>query len=160
MDEKLYNTFISLINLNSIELDLLHVIKNENFNKQEQLLNIGIKFEILEINHNGYELNVPFNMTVIAYSGNNEGEGIDENIKDEDKCFTISLQFTLSYNFLVNDENKKLINEFTEEVFSEFANRNVIINAWPYARELVSNLTTRMGFAPLFIPPYKNLPVF
>lgn len=159
MDEILYSKFISLINLVSIELDVLKVVKNKSFNKQDHLLNIGIDYGILEINQNGYELKVPFSMTVIAYSGGNEDESI-KNIKDEDKCFTISLQFTLVYNFSNDEENYKSLDKFTEEIFTEFANRNVIINAWPYARELVSNLTTRMGFAPLLIPPYKSLPVF
>ncbi|NLJ80285.1 MAG: protein-export chaperone SecB [Firmicutes bacterium] len=36
-----------------------------------------------------------------------------------------------------------------------FLQNNPPLNSWPYAGEIISSLTTRMGFPPLVIEPYK-----
>ncbi len=43
----------------------------------------------------------------------------------------------------------------TSEVLQKFANVNAIYNVWPYWREIVQNLTTRMDFPPLTLPVFR-----
>ena len=52
---------------------------------------------------------------------------------------------------------KRLIelDKFDEAYIKFFAQRNVTVNIWPYARELISSLTTRMGYPTLIIEPLK-----
>lgn len=46
----------------------------------------------------------------------------------------------------------------TDPVWEIFGTHNVPLNAWPYFRELVANLTGRMGWMPLTIPTHKVMP--
>jgi len=41
---------------------------------------------------------------------------------------------------------------FDKETLEEFADINGLFNAWPYWREFVQNVTTRMGLPPLTVP--------
>jgi preprotein translocase subunit SecB len=61
--------------------------------------------------------------------------------------FEIQATFALSY---------KLHNpEFSKEALTEFAERNAVYNAFPYLREALSNLSTRMGIPPVTLPLLK-----
>ncbi len=40
-----------------------------------------------------------------------------------------------------------------DEIFEIFAQSTVIVDSWPYFRELVQNTLIRMGLAPIIIPP-------
>ena len=42
----------------------------------------------------------------------------------------------------------------SEEEKQQFLSRNVPVNVWPYARELISTMATRLGYPALLIPPY------
>ena len=45
--------------------------------------------------------------------------------------------------------------EFSDREFDAFAGLNGVHNAWPFWRELVHNLTARMGIRPLMIPVHR-----
>ncbi len=40
-----------------------------------------------------------------------------------------------------------------DEVFAIFEQSTVLIDSWPYFREVVQNMLLRMGLAPIIIPP-------
>lgn len=42
----------------------------------------------------------------------------------------------------------------TDELFDEFARRNVPLNAWPFLRETAMNLTQRFGWSGFVLPPF------
>jgi len=44
------------------------------------------------------------------------------------------------------------IRDFDRAALEEFADINALFNAWPYWREFVQSITTRMGLAPLTVP--------
>jgi len=46
--------------------------------------------------------------------------------------------------------------EFTEEFFETFKKANLPINTWPYFREFVYNITSRMYIPPLTLPLLKR----
>jgi len=60
---------------------------------------------------------------------------------------------TIKASFMIIYESS---NEYTlsgeEEKF--FVTRNVPLNVWPFARELISSMTTRLGYPALLISPY------
>ncbi len=45
-----------------------------------------------------------------------------------------------------------------DEVFEIFAQSTVLVDSWPYFRELVQNTLLRMGLAPVVIPPIQFTP--
>jgi len=45
-----------------------------------------------------------------------------------------------------------------DEVFEIFAQSTVLVDSWPYFRELVQNTLIRMGLAPVIIPPIQFNP--
>lgn len=63
----------------------------------------------------------------------------------------ISMSFALQYRMEGGARASK-------EELKEFAAGNGVFNAWPYARELVHSLTTRMGLRPLILPVMRRLP--
>lgn len=55
--------------------------------------------------------------------------------------------------FYLNFDSKK---EITEDFFEIYKRQSLNLNVWPYFRELVSDLTAKMGFNPLVLPLYKQ----
>jgi len=60
---------------------------------------------------------------------------------------TIKCEYCLSYS------SKE---EFTEEFFEMFKRANLHINSWPFFRELVYSLTSRMYIPPITLPLLKR----
>lgn len=77
--------------------------------------------------------------------------------EEEKVLFNIECNFLLQYRL-----NEKLLNGLDNEEIGEaielFVERNVPLNAWPYGREFISQMTTRMGLPSLVIGTYKYLP--
>ncbi len=61
---------------------------------------------------------------------------------------TVSAVFDLEYGC-------EGLEDFTEEQLSAFARLNGVFNAWPYWREFVQSMTTRMGLPALVLPVYR-----
>ena len=66
--------------------------------------------------------------------------------KNNEKILNIYSSFLLIYT---------LEEECEDSAIEEFIKRNIPLNAWPYGREIISNLTSRMGLPPLDIGLYK-----
>lgn len=45
--------------------------------------------------------------------------------------------------------------DLTDDHLKHFADKNGVFNAWPYWREFVQNMTTRMQLPPLTLPTYR-----
>jgi preprotein translocase subunit SecB len=45
-----------------------------------------------------------------------------------------------------------------DEIFELFSQSTVLIDSWPYFREIVQNTLIRMGLAPVIIPPIQFTP--
>ncbi len=45
-----------------------------------------------------------------------------------------------------------------DEIFELFSQSTVLIDSWPYFREIVQNALIRMGLAPVIIPPIQFTP--
>lgn len=68
-----------------------------------------------------------------------------------DNIAPVIIQF--DFRLIYEIEN---IEEYTDEYFDLFMDKNVPINVWPYAREIITSITTRIGYPPLVIAPYKG----
>ncbi|MBN2053445.1 hypothetical protein JW905_00900 [bacterium] len=45
--------------------------------------------------------------------------------------------------------------DFNDSVWDVFSALNIPLNAWPYLREYVQNVTQRLGIPPLTLPLYQ-----
>jgi hypothetical protein len=61
----------------------------------------------------------------------------------------ICANFDLNYKLMTNPPPK----EHEHEIFKMFSNIGALLNVWPYWREIVRDLTGRMGLKPTMIPP-------
>ncbi|MBU8727988.1 MULTISPECIES: protein-export chaperone SecB [Bacillus] len=150
MDETKYNDFIKKINLEKIELNSLMCNKNTSFDRSREL-DIALEHDIKSIQKDGVELRVQIGFEVVAGESVGNEESI-EDFQDESLLFRINFTLDLIYALKVDEEIDFLLG--LDKEIKHFADNNVPVNAWPYAREMISSTTTRMGLPPLVIPPF------
>lgn len=137
-----YNDFISDIELQSIELEEMKVKRYRN-NEYRGRVNVEYGIKGTEIETFGKELIINVNFVTKTTLDNHE----------KSKLFEISFTYSLLYKFFeYSAEN------FTEDYIDMFLEINVPINIWPYARELVSSISVKMGYPALVIGTYKQIP--
>ncbi len=68
--------------------------------------------------------------------------------KDENAFLTIAATFLLLYSI-------KDADDLSDDAFRSFAELNGTYNAWPYWREFVQSMTTRMDLPTLTIPVFR-----
>lgn len=129
-----YSNILSSISLSQILLNDCSAKKHEVKSKGGAIdLDISMKL--------GYDQNaseVSF-ITTYKLEGVKRSEGTDE------KVFTITTSFQLSYI-----KTKEV--EVTKEFVNVFKNNSIELVSWPYFREFVQNMISRMGFPPLTLP--------
>lgn len=152
-----YRQLIESIELNKIELLSLDCSQNKDFPAEKRnSLDIALKNNIVKFDLNGIELQVEAEFGVIAFNHEENETTKMEDIESENILFKID--FSLLVTYVLDMENtENLLIEFDEEI-EIFVKKNVPMNAWPYVRETISSMTTRMGYPALVIPTYKNLP--
>ncbi|EJA6562025.1 TPA: protein-export chaperone SecB [Clostridioides difficile] len=104
-----------------------------------------------------------------------EGEGIKYDVKmdygcEEFKKISEIVEFYPKFNLRVEYQDESLvelkfelravyefdsIEDYEDEYILKFIELNVPVNIWPYAREIISSITTRVGYPALILPPYK-----
>ncbi|MEF3087106.1 hypothetical protein ABQG71_17030 [Bacillus altitudinis] len=151
MDDKKYNNFINKINLEKIELNSLNCNQNTSFVRTGEL-DIALEHDIKSIKKDGVELRVQIGFEVAAAESVGNEKSI-EDFQDENILFKINFSLNLIYALQVDDDIDFLLD--LDEEIEYFAATNVPVNAWPYARETISSITTRMGLPSLVIPPFK-----
>lgn len=158
MAKEKYKNLIRAIELVNIELQELNCYKNNNLASDKRSnLEVGIKNDIVEQFYEELEFKVHILFDVFVYHADNLEEQADK-IDDNDVLFNIKFTLESTYNFDLSEIEDSL-NSYEDEL-DKFAKRNVPINTWPYAREIISSITTRMGFPPLIIPTNKNVSPF
>lgn len=75
--------------------------------------------------------------------------GVKAKIKEKN-LFDITCEFTI-----VNVVSDKDL--MKEEFIRKYVNVNLPIIVWPYGREMINSITTRMGFPPLILGNRKNI---
>ena len=62
--------------------------------------------------------------------------------------------FRLTFDFSVTIHSKE---KLEQDIFEIYEYNNLTLNTWPYVRELINNITTRMDLPPLTLPFFKSL---
>lgn len=85
------------------------------------------------------------NASEASFITNYKLDGVKRSEGAEEKVFTITASFLLSYM-------KKKEIEVTKEFVNVFKDNSIELVSWPYFREFVQNMISRMGFPPLTLP--------
>ncbi|WP_028977522.1 hypothetical protein [Sporolactobacillus terrae] len=155
-----YDTLISIIQLNDIYVSKLKCSRNKKFQEQNHSLKVHLEYDVKSIEQTGIEIIIPVFFRVAPYYAGEKGETPFNKVNKESILFSIECTLELKY-MIAMDENpeKQDMTDFETE-FQTFAENNVPVNVWPYARELFSSLSTRMGLSSLVIPVFKKLPKY
>ncbi len=159
MSDEKYNKLIESIELDDIELYSLECWKNKNFPpKKRTSIQIGLKSNKKETYLEQTDLNVQFGFEITAFSDEVDDPKNREDIPNKEILFNI--KFILELNYILDLDNvDDILIDYKDEI-DRFVENNVPVNAWPYAREIISSVTTRMGFPSLVIPTYKHIGFF
>ncbi|MDI3312679.1 MAG: protein-export chaperone SecB [Thermoanaerobacterium sp.] len=134
MEDK-YKEFIKNVELLSIYLSELDCKRSNDNTKFQKGININFNysFEVEEIEEKGFNSKAIFKII-----------GITENVN----VLEIYAEFRALYGL-------KAALEIDKELIEKFVKVNLPLNIWPYARELISSMTIRMGLPPLILNTYK-----
>lgn len=134
-----YNDFIKNVELLDVNVEKIACDKRISYQECEHGLKINMEpeFELKEIVDDFLRVLAVFHLVC------------HEEKDEKSTVFEIHTTFELLYSI---DGT-----EVSEEVIERFIDVNVPVNVWPYGRELISSLTTRMGFPALIIGTYKTV---
>ena len=154
-----YTRLVELVNLKSIELNALNCNRNNDLIRSiEKQTHVSLKHDIKNVELGGSQFLVQVSFVLKAYIPPDQGQADSSENIEGNVLFVIDFQMDLTYMIGV-DAKDNFIEDFDEEL-RLFVENNALINAWPYARETISSLTTRMGFPSLSIPSYKYMPKY
>lgn len=150
-----YSDFIKSVGIRDISLKSLSCEKLSNAKKkiidpnppQDEFYfdaSVSFDFSLSEQKHDLFVALAKFKIFVTHKNNEKDDEEIEERGE-----FLIQFEYELLYNYDFEKAN--------DEIFEVFINKNVPINIWPYARELISSLTSRMGYAPLILGSFKSI---
>ncbi|WP_251555104.1 protein-export chaperone SecB [Neobacillus muris] len=79
--------------------------------------------------------------------------------EDHEENLIFNIQFTFILEYRISGLNSELYNsEELQKALDQFVKNNVPVNVWPYGREFIAQITTRMGLPQLLIGTYKYFP--
>ncbi|GBE27546.1 hypothetical protein BMS3Bbin03_01473 [bacterium BMS3Bbin03] len=131
MTNKEYSNLLKNIEINSIVLLELEAKRYPASIEKDMGFHIKHEPEFVKANCNDFDIIDLY--TITARSGR-------KNI------FKIRIKWLLSFSSEV---------EVNEEFFAVYAERSLILNTYPYVREIVQSITSKMDVPPLVMPLYK-----
>lgn len=137
LDPNIYKDLVSEININEIDIFKLNISKVNKELKNNKSIEIKREFKIEDYKVKDDILEVYPYFHIIGFLEGNPEE----------------IAFDIEFTYCVEYEKENL-NKFEDIYIKFFTRRNVPVNIWPYARELISSLTNRIGYQTLIIEPY------
>lgn len=131
LDSNVYQELVRNIDIIGISLKELKVENLSSSNQKD--IEISVKHKSSPSYEKEGDLLKVFSVFEVSGKTNNQTEFVIN--------FILQLDYKLDAKFSIEDQYIKF-----------FIQNNVPVNAWPYARELVSNMTLRMGLSPLILP--------
>jgi len=129
-----YNKILEGLELEDISVDSINAyIKKE------------VSFDKLRINVNAKNVFKNIEKNVILVKSSIELKAIPEG--DRRIALKVKAEYSLYFSSL---------HKFTPEFFDIYSKASLQLNVWPYFRELVNNVTSRMNVPPLTIPLFKS----
>lgn len=149
MEKSKYNNLVMSLEIQDIEL--LSLECSQAIKSRGGKISVHTDFEVKDILESDKQVKVFIAFIVCSYKESVDDSGQAISDLTGEKLFDIKFTYVLSYKKNNDDTYEKEYYEF-------FAQRNVPLNVWAYARELVSSITTKMGFPTLILPMYKVMP--
>lgn len=134
MDRERYSRFIEGLDLRQIYLLSLSCSRQVDLEGERWLVDLTPEFQIVD-SDKSEEIMVEARLRANAHH-------------QKEQMVVVDATFMLIYHSA--SETK-----FDDEIKEVFLKNNPPLNVWPYAREVISSMTTRMGLPPLIIEPYK-----
>ncbi len=134
-----YNEFVENISIENISLKYISA-ENMNSTKtldENQPVIVQVGFDSSKYEKKSGSLYVEASFKVEAE--------IEKNKPIFDIKFIYLIEYTLK---------EKDLSEVENIIISKFTEKNTPVNIWPYARELISSVTTRMGYPAFIIKPF------
>lgn len=142
----LYNELIKTIQLQELNIKELTMNSHVNVENVEGInARVGVGVEIEDFNESNLEAVVIFDI-----------EALDKDNENQ-KVFEIGFVYLMKYSIDELDLTKYQEDE-KEKTLEIFVRENIPINIWPFARELVAEMTRRMGFPPFMMGMYRFFP--
>ena len=132
------------------------------FNKNLALMNLRVKK--LNAEFDDEKLNVPPDTQKVYIDKNSYYQILQDNLVRVFQNYTLKIAnkdneddafVNIDVTFLLDFQTGGQIDD---EVFEIFSQSTVLIDSWPYFREIVQNTLLRMGLAPIIIPPIQFTP--
>ncbi|MBP1888917.1 preprotein translocase subunit SecB [Clostridium moniliforme] len=139
MDNKKYSEFIKNLEIMDIRLNEVNTKCLKYIEEIDSSLEVELTYECKDIEVktiNEINMYPKFNVKLKSEDG-------------DEVCLVLNLKFNIKYSV-------KNLDSFSREYVQHFTDKNVPINIWPYAREIISSITSRMGYPSLIISPYKG----
>ena len=122
-------------------MSLSQILLNDCSSKKHEVKSKGGAIDLDISMKLGYEQNASEVSFITTY----KLDGVKRSEGTEEKVFAITASFQLSYM-----KTKEI--EITKEFVNVFKDNSIELVSWPYFRELVQNMISRMGFPPLTLP--------
>ncbi len=107
-------------------------------------VDIGHSARVIDRTANGFDVAAEITVRAVAARGPRSGGGSRRPLI----MLSIRATFELRYRL-------PKIDQFSMRELSQFSNVNGAYNAWPYWRELIQNVSVRMGLPPLILPVFR-----
>ncbi|MBO0961010.1 protein-export chaperone SecB [Neobacillus sp. MM2021_6] len=141
-----YQEFVSNIEIDSVNIRKLNMESVVAPNEIANLMKDGNRIEI-DLEHEfKLEKKLEENNSFFALGIVQVAARVKDNV-----LFLIEVELVIEYDTSLS---KQVI---PDEIYNDFVQNNVPVNLWPYAREAIQSGTTRMGYPPLTIRPYRVL---
>jgi len=140
VDAGVYSQFISAVELQDVVLNSLTLSrywKEKDFPSSPE---VELKYRMKDPQLDGGVLYIECDFRIKA-----------TNQLSNERIFLTNFTYALIYNV----KSEPSFGEEIKEMAQEFARVNALVHVWPYARELTSSLTVRMGMPALVIGTYK-----
>jgi len=122
-------------------MSLSQILLNDCSSKKYEVKSKGGAIDLDISMKLGYEQNASEVSFITTY----KLDGVKRSEGTEEKVFAITASFQLSYM-----KTKEI--EITKEFVNVFKDNSIELVSWPYFREFVQNMISRMGFPPLTLP--------
>lgn len=122
-------------------MSLSQILLNDCSSKKYEVKSKGGAIDLDISMKLGYEQNASEVSFITTY----KLDGVKRSEGTEEKVFAITASFQLSYM-----KTKEI--EIPKEFVNVFKDNSIELVSWPYFREFVQNMISRMGFPPLTLP--------
>ncbi|CEN31420.1 protein-export chaperone SecB [Paraclostridium sordellii] len=137
INKEIYSNLVKSVEIKSIQLNYLEISDVNSDLENIDTVNIDLKFDNSKFNKLE-DMLIIYSDFMLETKSNRKNETV------------FKMHFTYKLTYYISS-----LNDFDDIYINLFANRNVPVNIWPYARELISSSSSRIGLPSIVIEPLK-----